>query len=124
MRPARAGARHVKIVLPEAVARSRKLVAQRPGNRDHREGRRCFSKGKGSRRRLGFVGINHVDVEVARAIIGLGDVERQGIKDVHRDFVAVGGVAIGGGDGDGLYANFFKLENEVAGDQSRRACFG
>ena len=61
---------------------------------------------------------------MSRTIVGFGDIERHGIKDVHHDFVAVRGVAVRGRDGDHLNANFLKFEDKVTCKQPGRTSFG
>ncbi len=123
--PAGAGPGHVQVVLPEAVAGSGQLVAQGPGDRNHREGWRTIGQGKRCGWRLGLVGVvYHVNVEVAGAIIVLRDVKRKGVKDVHRDFVAVRGVAVRRRNRDGVDTDFLEVQNQVPGDQTSGTRFG
>ena len=93
--PSGAGARHVEVVLPEAIAGSGEFVAQRPRHRNHVEGGCGVGQEERSGWGLCFVGVCHVDVHVAGTVVSLCHVKRKGVKDIDADFVAVRSVAIG-----------------------------
>ena len=73
---------------------------------------------------MGFVGVNHVDVEMTRAVVCRGHIERHGIEDIHDDLVAVGCISIGRRDGHCLDTNLLEVENQVAGHQTGGTGFG
>ena len=114
LRPSHVCAGHVHVILPESIAGARKLVAERPCHRDDVEIRSVFGQKDGGRRRLGFVSISHVDVQVTAAVIHLGDIKRQGIKHINSHDVRIGVHSVGCGNGHRLFAHLFEEKDHVA----------
>jgi len=63
-------------------------------------------------------------MHVAAAVVHLGEVERQGVVDVHGDGVDVGVKAVGGADRDGVITGFFEIDDHVTIQEVVAGCSG